>query len=222
MRRPLTPTLVLATSALLLLGCAPAAPAAPTPTAEPTPMTTSSSPAPTPEVDPQMVVSLDGITATDASGTSSADYDDPTALLALLEKSTGELPEPETVEIFPGEPSTLQRFDWDGLSVLADSKRDSPASLTITAADISGIPVSTAEGLRVGSTRAELVDTGAWALTDDQDAATATDLGLGGQEVPGTQSLTHPGSVGILFTLFVLEGDTVTRILVPSNDFSDL
>ncbi|WP_210274250.1 hypothetical protein [Microbacterium sp. Se63.02b] len=185
-------------------------------------MTTSSSPAPTPEVDPQMVVSLDGITATDASGTSSADYDDPTALLALLEKSTGELPEPETVEIFPGEPSTLQRFDWDGLSVLADSKRDSPASLTITAADISGIPVSTAEGLRVGSTRAELVDTGAWALTDDQDAATATDLGLGGQEVPGTQSLTHPGSVGILFTLFVLEGDTVTRILVPSNDFSDL
>ncbi len=44
----------------------------------------------------------------------------------------------------------------------------------------------------------------------------------GGQEVPDTQSLTRPGSVGILYELFVLEGDTVIRILAPANDFSDL
>lgn len=180
------------------------------------------SPAPEPEIDPQLVVSLDGITVTDESGTSTAAYADSAAVLALLEKATGTLPTPETVEIFPGEPSTLQSFRWDGLWVLADSESGSPASITITAPEVGGIPVTTEEGLQVGSTRTELLDADAWALVDEEDAATATELGVGGQEVPDTQSLTHPGSVGIMYTLFVLEGDTVKRILTPANDFSDL
>jgi hypothetical protein len=45
---------------------------------------------------------------------------------------------------------------------------------------------------------------------------------LGRREVPGVEPLTHPGSVGILYELFWFDGDVVTQIQVPSNDFSDL
>lgn len=220
MQRSLAPAVALAVSAVLLLGCAPTSTAQPSPT--PTSSPASPSPSPTPEVDPQIVVSLAGVTVTNETGTSSASFDDSAALLDLLETATGELPSPETVEIFPGEPSTLQRYDWDGLSVVADSEGGSPASIAITAAEVGDMQVITEEGVGVGSTRTELIDAGAWALVDEEDPATAANLGLGGQEVPDTQSLTRPGSVGILYELFVLEGDTVIRILAPANDFSDL
>lgn len=219
MRRSLAPVLALAASALLLIGCAPSTSAEPSATSS---ASSSPSSSPTPEVDPQIVVSLEGLTVTDESGTTSVAFDDSPALLALLEKTTGVLPEPENVEVVPGDTTPMQRYDWDGLIVLADSKGEVPAAVSITAAEVGGVPVQTAEGLHVGSTRADLLDAGAWALVDAEDAATAADLGLGEQEVPDTESLTHPGSVGILYVLFSLEGDTVTRINAPANDFSDL
>lgn len=209
---------MLTASALLLLGCS--SPAA-TPSASPT-SAPSASASPEPAVEPELVVSLDGISFTDDDGTTTAEYADSDALLALLEEATGELPEPEPVEGMESYDVEMEAYVWDGLRVLSDVSGESPASIAVTAAEVEGIPVMTEEGLHVGSTRADLLDAGAWALVDEEDAATATELGLGRQEVPDTQSLTHPGSVGILYVLFLLETDTVTQIQSPANDFSDV
>ena len=218
MPRVLAPVLVLTASALLLLGCS-SPTAAPSASPAATPSTSASA---EPEVDPQLVVTLDGVSFTDEGGTATAEFADPDALLALLEDATGELPEPEPVEGMEGYDVEMQAYVWDGLRVLTDTSGASPASIAVTAAEVDGIPVMTEEGLQVGSSRADLLDAGAWALVDEEDTATATELGLGRQEVPDTQSLTHPGSVGILYVLFLLETDAVTQIQSPANDFSDV
>lgn len=203
-----------------MTACAPATSAEQS--ASPRPSEVSSpSPTPTETTSAQIVVSLDGLTVTGAEERS-ADYTDSAALLELLQEVTGELPEAEGVEIFPGVPSTLEAYDWGGLRVLADSTGEAPASVSVTAAEVAGLPVVTEDGFRVGSTRSELRAADAWALTDAADPETASELGLGGREVPDTESLTRPGSTGIVYTMFVLDGDTVTKIMVPSNDFSDL
>jgi hypothetical protein len=220
MRRSLAPALALAVSALVLIGCA--SPTSAEPRSSATPASSSPTPSPTVEIDPQIVVSLDGIVVTDESGTRSAAFEDPAGLLDLLEDTTGELPEPEKVENFPGYDSAFVNYTWDGLRVFTDSALEGPASVAITGPSLSGVPIQTEEGLAVGSTRAELLDAGAWGIVDTEDPATAEYVGLGEREVPGTESLTHPGSVGILYTLFRLDGDTVTQINVPANDFSDV
>jgi hypothetical protein len=167
-------------------------------------------------------VTIDGISFTDDDGTTTAEYADSDGLLALLEEATGELPEPEPVEGMEGYDVEMQAYVWDGLRVLSDVSGESSASIAVTAPEVAGIPVTTEEGLQVGSSRADLLDADAWALIDEEDPATAAELGLGRQEVPDTQSLTHPGSVGILYVLFLLDGDTVTQIQSPANDFSDI
>ncbi|MCK2036225.1 hypothetical protein KZC51_08750 [Microbacterium sp. SSW1-49] len=215
-RLPLALTTALA-AAVILAGCTTATPPSATPSATP-PL----SAAPTPEVVANLVVALDGISFTDASGTVTASFDDGTALLALLQQATGELPEPEPIDAPDGYGFTLVNYDWDGLRVTADESGDGPASIAVLAAEVDGIPVATTEGLAVGATRSELVDAGAWALVDEEDTATAEYLGLDGREVPDTISLTHPGSVGIEYLLFALDGDVVTQIQVPANDFSDI
>jgi hypothetical protein len=218
-RSSLSALALLAGSAALLLGCAPASSASSTPSSTPV---TSPSASAEPEVDPQLVITLDGVSFTDDEGTTTAAYDDSAALLALLEDATGVLPAPEAVEGMEGYDVDMQSYDWDGLRILADSAGEGPASIAVTAAEVDGIAVTTEEGVGVGSTREELLDAGGWALVDDEDPATAANLGLGGREVPDTESLTHPGSVGTLYLLFLLDGDTVTQINAPANDFSDL
>ncbi|SDS93741.1 hypothetical protein [Microbacterium paraoxydans] len=220
MRRPSSLLLALAATALAVTACAPATSAEPSASPRPS-ETTSASPTPTETASAHIVVSLDGLTVTGAEERS-ADYTDSAAILELLQEVTGELPEPEGVEIFPGEASTLEAYDWEGLRVLADSTGEAPASVSVTAAEVAGLPITTEDGFRVGSTRAELRAADAWALTDAEDPETASELGLGGREVPDTESLTRPGSTGIIYTMFVLDGDTVTQIMVPANDFSDL
>lgn len=219
MRRSLLPALALAGAALLLAGCASARPAA-EPTSEPS--SAPSSPTPTPTVESRIVVSLDGIAVTDETGTHDAAFDDADAVLDLLEDTTGELPQPEKVETFPGYDFSFVNYKWDGLWVLTDTEHERSASVAITGASVGGVAITTADGLSVGSTRAELLDAGAWALDDTEDPATTEFLGLGGREAPGTESLSRPGSPGIIYTLFWFDGDTVKQIQVPSNDYSDI
>ena len=214
-RLPLALTALAA--AVLLAGCATATPPVATPSATPT-----VSADPTPEVIAHLVVTLDGVSFTDDSGTVSAPYDDGTALLALLQQATGELPAPEAIDSPEGYDFALVNYDWDGLRVTADEDGDGPASVAVLAAEVVGIPIATEEGLAVGATRSELLEADAWALVDEEDTATAEYLGLGGREVPDTISLAHPGSVGIEYLLFALDGDVVTQIQVPANDFSDI
>lgn len=209
--------LAAASAVLLLTGCT-SAPSTGTPSAEPSPTSTQ-----TPAVDEgHLVVALDALTFTDATGSETAPYADPAAVIALLEKATGEQAAREAVENPPGYEMNLEKHTWEGLFLTASADGTGSASIGVTADEVAGIPVATAEGLAPGATREELLDAGAWTLVDTEDAATAAHLGLGGAEVPGTVSLTHPGEVGKIFVLFVLEGDTVTQVQMPSNDFSDL
>lgn len=205
-------------TAILLTGCTPTTmPPAATPSE-----TLVSTAEPTPVVEAQLVVSLDGLSFTDGGGTESAAYDDGTALLELLEKATGELPTPEAIESPEGYDFALVNYDWDGVRVTADEAGDGPASIAVLAAEVDGIPITTEEGLTVGATRDDLIAADAWALVDEEDVTTAPYVGLGGKEVAGTVSLTHPGAVGIEYLLFMLDDDVVTQIQVPANDFSDV
>jgi len=45
---------------------------------------------------------------------------------------------------------------------------------------------------------------------------------LGSREVSGTQSLSHPGSIGVEYLLLSMKGDVVKQIQVPADDFRDL
>lgn len=216
MRRPLISFLTLVASAALITGCAPAA-STPGETPTSTPSAT-----PTSEVAPHIVVAIDGLTFVEGDDTTSAAFDEPDAVLALLEGATGQLPEPEAIEDLPGYDFNLQSYTWDGLTVTTSAEGEGPASIAITGADIDGIPVATDEGLQVGSTRDDLLSAGAEAMVPAENADTAETLRLGRLDVPDTESLTHPGSTGSQFLLFLLEGDTVTQLQAPSNDFTDL
>ncbi|MFJ6427257.1 hypothetical protein [Microbacterium maritypicum] len=220
MRRSLASAVALAASALLLIGCT-SAPSSTGPSTAP-----AAAPSPTPsataEIEPQIVVSLDGIAVTDESGTRRADFADLDAVLNLVGEVAGGLPEPEKVEDPPGYEYGMVNYTWDGLKVFTDTAHEAPASVAITGSSLNGVPIMTEQGVAVGSTREELIDAGAWALVDAEDPRTAEFVGVGGREAPGTESLTHPGSVGIIFTLFWFDGDVVKQIQVPSNDYSDI
>lgn len=211
-------TVLAAAATVVLAGCT-GAPA--TESSEP-PVSQTPSTTPTPEVEAHLVVAIDGISYVDASGTETATYDEGAAVLELLEKVTGDLPDPEPVEPLPGYDIDRELYTWDGMWVSVDANLEAPVHLAVTGAEVDGIPVASEEGLVVGSTRQELMDANAWTLTDQEDATTTEYLGIGGEEVQGTESLSRPGSVGIVFVLYWLDGDVVKQIQAPANDFSDI
>ncbi|KTR88556.1 hypothetical protein NS220_16230 [Microbacterium testaceum] len=103
--------------------------------------------------------------------------------------------------------------EWPGLRFLTPP--DGPGWLSVTAAEVNGHPVRTAQGIGVGSTRAEALAAGAVAGYGDE-------LRLDVREVPGTSSLQESGRVGKEFISLEMSGDTVASVHVPANDFSDL
>jgi hypothetical protein len=111
------------------------------------------------------------------------------------------------------------RFDWEGISV---SLFDGFASVWVRSPRVGEARVQTAEGVAVGSTRAQALAAGAWDSWDEEGDGVAEWLGIGSREAPGTSSLRDPGSVGIEYVLLKVEGDVVTEIQAPANDFSDL
>lgn len=209
-----TPLLVVAVAvALALTGCTPTSPGS----SDPTPSGTSAAPeestAPEPTGPERAIVTLDGLEIETAEGTTSIDFTDTEAVLQFFEESFGEEPEVSTDDQGYG----FTYNDWDGLRVTIGGQR---ASLLITTATVGDVPIETAEGLAVGSSRADAVAAGAW---DDWDDDKADDLlGITARDVPGTESLVHPGEVGREYLLLVLNDDRIERILTQANDFSDL
>lgn len=205
----------------LLTGCTNPAPAQ-SPSASATP-SASASEAPTPPAEvAQLTVTIDGISFADASGSRSASFAEGAALIALLHEVIGELPVGEPLEGPYGGDSGLVRYAWDGISAIVYADDEGPASVAVTRSEVGAVPIVTDLGLTVGSSRSDLLAAGASTLTEDSDPATATELRLGGRDVPDTSSLSRPGSVGQEFTLFLLDGDAVTQIQMPSNDFGDI
>lgn len=95
-------------------------------------------------------------------------------------------------------------------------------SVTFRTPSLSGIPVTTAEGVTIGTPRQSVLDAGGWDVWDSDGDGVADYLGVGAVEVPGTQSLSREGETGVTYIALTMSGDVVSAIMVPANDFSDL
>jgi hypothetical protein len=210
---------------LALAGCASATPLSetspPISTANPS---VSPTPTPTPTATPvdQLTITLDGILHAHDDVTDLVPFSDGQEVLALFHALTGVMPSGVDVQgPFPGTESGLTRYEWSDVRVmLSDDGRAS--DIAVLAPTVNDVPIQTKEGITVGSGRADIIAAQGWDVWDRNGDGIAEDLGLGSREVPGTHSLSRPGSVGVEYLLFTMKGDTVEQIHVPANDFSDI
>lgn len=213
MRRSLA-ALSLAAAAALLAACTATAPAA-----APAPSETTTATAPSPS-DNRLIVGIQAVAYAHDGDTTVVSYTESQQLQDLLRSISDQDPEQATVDGPPGYDMQMTRYDYGGISLLSGS--DGRASITVETATFHGVPVTTQEGIAVGSTRADAVDAGARDGYDQNGDGVADWLDLGSVEISGTQSLVNPGSVGIQFVMLGLDGDTVRELQAPANDFSDL
>lgn len=201
----------------MLSGCGPTGPT-PTPTPTAAGVSESPSPSPTPEVPiaTSLRVALDRLVVLDQNGAdlTSAAFDDPDAVLALVAQVTGSTPEPVDNQKF----GVL--YEWPEIRVILNF---STASVRITSATVAGLPVSTSQGIHVGSTRDEVLALDPVAEEYDGDGDGLPDTyGLEPATVPGTDSLSHPGQAGTAYIVVFMSGDTVASIGTPSGDYLDV
>jgi hypothetical protein len=211
----------LASTAALLSACAPE----PAPDASgPVPATSETTSAtPTPASESHLVVTIDGLEFVDGEETESADFENGAAVLALLETATGEAPAKAEFEDPPGYETDLVRYEWDGISVVTEEGGEgASAQIVVDSVTAGGVPITSLEGLTIGSTRDQVIAAQGWDVWDEDGDGVADYLGVGEQQVPGTTSLSRPGETGILYVMFSLADDVVTTISAPANDFSDL
>ena len=222
MRRTVPLLTVTAVLALGLSACVPQPAPAPTDTASPTPaFCPSVKPTPTvsptadavaPASDAVLIVSLDS--ASIAAG-STLEYS-----LNAVEAWTaalGAAPTQSAVEGPYGGTLELTALEWPGFTLTVPNDGSTrAASVRVSTPTVSGHPIVTTGGIGVGSTRAEAVAAGA---TEGFDS---TELRLDTRDAPGTQSLQRPGEVGREYVMLVLDGDSVTQLILPANDFSDI
>lgn len=211
--------LLLAASMLTLAACAsPAAPAPASSDAATVPRpSTSSAAAPAATALDTIVLSLDGLVLQDANGhpLDSIGFDDGTALRDALTAALGAA----TTE--RNDRFALTSYDWGGIRL---GLYDSPAraSVSVTAPAVQGISIRTTDGIAVGSSRADLLAAGAQAGYDGRPAGGDETFQLATTPVPGTTSLSSPGTEGTRFILLLMDGDQVSGIQAPSDDFTDI
>ncbi|MFH8250430.1 hypothetical protein ACH3VR_08720 [Microbacterium sp. B2969] len=211
---------VVLAAVLLLTGCAPAAPQAePSPT--PTPVASAPSPTPTLADPGKIVITVDGIEFVKGGATESALFRDGSQILALLESATGVRPEGTALEDTTGYGFHITRYDWEGLRVSVDEDAGH-ASVAALAPAIGDVPLTTSDGISVGSSREDAVSAGGFDDWDENQDGIADYLGINSRPVDDAESLTRPGEPGILYILLAMSGDTVEQIQSPANDFSDL
>ncbi|WP_106815523.1 hypothetical protein [Microbacterium timonense] len=213
--------LALVAAALLLSGCA---------ATDPTPAHTSAPPsrtaetptaAPTPTTASAIVLGLDSLEITQAGATRVVRFDTPDPLLVLVEELTGVPRNGEVVEDPWGNGDMWgTTYRWDEITITVPI--DGPANVAILAATLGGIPVRTTEGIGVGDSRDEVLAAGGWEHWDADGDGVSDYLGIDSRDAPDTQSLTRPGEVGRMFILAGLDGDIVSELQSPSNDFSDI
>ena len=208
--------------ALALAGCAPEqpAPASSTLTGTMSPTAEPES-TPTPAAVAPIELNIAGLTRVTDGESKTYAFADPDALLAYVQELTGVPATTEDVEDPWGNGDPWgTKYTWDEITVFVPL--DGPASATVLAATIDGIPVQTASGVSVGDTRADVIAAGAWDEWDSDGDGDAAHLGIEPTEVEGTQSLSRPGEVGRLYVGIILDGDVVSSLQSPANDFSDI
>jgi hypothetical protein len=203
---------IVVTLTLLINGCATFSPL------QPAGSTDSVSPAATPQ--PQaLIVSNTGLSVVDDAGTTveSADFADPTAMVAFLTTWVGPAPGPEVDEHFG-----TSTYAWTGITLLVRNAHDGGSVVHVTAAQVGGLDAS-AESIQVGSPLADVVADADFDSDYDQDGDGDTDLfGLDAQPFPDAESLFHPGEAGTTYIGVYLTADTVSSIVAPDDDFHDV
>jgi hypothetical protein len=194
-----------------LAGCATAGGG---PTAEPTPEPTTPA-EPTPAA---VIVSLEALTVVDESGEAleATRFDDPEPVLALLGELLGSTPEPdEYPEV------GITSYDW-GDAVFVVSGPDY-SSVRVNVAVLGGLPVQTPAGIGVGSSRDDVLAEEVYDPEFDVDGDGFSDFyGLEPVTNPDYPSLNLPGQPGTDFIEVQLEGDRVSSLRSPSNDYTDV
>ena len=222
MRRSIPLLTIAALAAFSLSACVPSPAPEPTatdaatptftPTVKPTPTASPTADAAAPSSDAVLIVQLDGASIAEGS-TLEYSIDAVDAWTEAL----GAAPTQSPAEGPYG--GTLERtfLEWPGLTVTVPNDGSTRgASVRVSTPTVAGHPVVTSGGIGVGSTRAEALAAGA---TEGFDA---TELRLDTRDAPGTHSLQRPDEVGRDYVMLVLDGDAVTQIILPGNDYSDL
>jgi hypothetical protein len=205
--------------ALALTGCVSTAsrPAASPPIPTPPPVAS-----PTPPPVNQLTITLDGIVYAHGNTKKLVPLSDGHGLLALFQTLTGVMPSGVDVESpFAGYDSGRKSYEWSDVKVIL-SDSSGANGIAVLAPAVNGVPIRTEEGISVGSKREDVMAAHGWDVYDENSDGIADDVGLGSREVAGTQSLSHPGSVGIEYLLVRMKGDAVEQIQIPANDFSDI
>ncbi len=138
-------------------------------------------------------------------------------VLTLAGCAAAEFPAPSPTAIATSTPINYDR------PTLRINVNFGTAWIRLLSADIAGLPVSTSEGIHVGSTRDEVLALTHVETTYCGDGDGKPDsLGVEPRTVPGTESLSHPGQEGTDYIRLAFTGDVVTAISSPSSDWQDI
>lgn len=215
MMRRVTITTALAIVGLLLAGCMSAGVAAPSLSV---PASASDSPSPTPAIAIGLSVSLDRISVTmsDGSAGDSVAFSDGAGTVALVSRVLGSTPAATRDDTYG-----YTGYDWGGVAVALNNNSADSASVDFRVAKLGSIALTTAEGIRIGSSIADVRKV-ASAGTEYTPDATNSYLGLEARPHPGTVSLQYPGQVGKDYVEVILKDGVVTIIGSPGGDWQDL
>ena len=190
-------------------GSASAAPS----TAEPSP-----TPSATPTAADSITVGVDALVTIHDGKSVTYPYAEPAHLVDFIAEITGLSPEGEDITDPWGNGDVWgTKYTWDDISVSAMTY--GPAGIRITAAEIGGIPVRTAQGIAVGSSIDDVVAAGGQETWND---GASYYFSVDPQPVEGTQSLSRPGELGQAYVDITTVNDVVTAITAPANDYSDI
>lgn len=142
-------------------------------------------------------------------------------MIAAMTSLTGSSPTIEVLERYQGWGPEITRYQFDGIAVLSQTGTDF-ATVSITSATIGGSSVRTLGGIGIGSSLSDVIADGGVGEWDSDGDGDPNYYILDPVDVPGTESLTHPGQVGISFVLVRIDNDVVTEMQAPGNDFTDL
>jgi hypothetical protein len=162
----------------------------------------------------RLVISLDAVSAEYTDHVDSIDYGDAAGARALIESIAGS----PAVNDVPQKGFT--DYEWDGVRLTTNQAGQ--FRIIVSASSIGAVPVQTAEGITVGSSRDESVTAGAEDGYDGNGDGVADSLRLGAREVPGTVALGSTESVGVEYVELRMDGDAVTQLVSPANDYSDV
>ncbi|MFJ4164699.1 hypothetical protein ACIPY5_04025 [Microbacterium sp. NPDC089698] len=168
-----------------------------------------------------LAISLDHITAFDASGseTGGAKLADPAAVVTLMTKALGAPTSQEHHSDAPG--YTLTK--WDGVLVRVPDG-SSGTRIIISSAASGGVALRSASGISVGMSRDAAVAAGATPTVTFTDPAGSLHEILTSERTdrPGTTSLVSPGQTGSVYVEHEIVDGAVRHIVTPGDDFSDL